>query len=752
MIGRSTLAGFVALALAACLSNSASADPPYPTALKAAAVHVKDLPNMAEGLLVGNGEMNAVVYADGNDLRLRVAKNDCWDVRVDTKSDPPLPHIDPATGEVSGHGAAGSWKKPYPTALPCVEIVLAGPKEKTAVTSGTCDLDRAVATVVTYRDTAESRVLAQSNVVLIRSARPLSLVGPLGFLRNKDLAEWVLPAATGQKEGLVYLHQPIPGDEDAPGMDVYVVAGRKGDLHAVAVATSRDSRSPLEAATALVRGALADADAVAKHEAAWRKFWSVSGVELADTELQNWWYRMLYFNRTFARAGGNAIGLAANFTGLAGWHNSLKLNYNIQQTYLAAVAAGHPEMLEPFIDVLARAIPRGRWFARTSFEGAEGVFFHSDFYPFEPDPEKCVTPCRHQQAYLPWGYTWGMAGHASAVIWEYYSYAPSPERLERVYPLVKGFGEFYCSLLERCALVGGKRRMGPSFFPELGSYSEYNVAYDIHFVTAALRIARQAAELKGDAPLLARINAVIEQVPTYGTHPDPEQGGLPVIEHWSGSRLDEGADRHGTLVQGIFPAGVIHWFSSEEMKQLGRRTINYVERSTNHANSNVTINIARARLGLGDEAIANAKMCFSADSNYSPEQENGLFSWKGHGYYMTEQVCVNRLVTELLLQSVGGAIRIFPAWPAAADARFHNLLAEGGFEVSAEQVAGTIANIKIRSTAGGTVKLLSPWKGGFRAIDENSGTEASVTASGEVGSFATAAGRTYRIEPARQKQ
>ena len=48
--------------------------------------------------------------------------------------------------------------------------------------------------------------------------------------------------------------------------------------------------------------------------------------------MQNWWYRMLYFNRTFARTGGNAVGLAANFTGLAGWHNSLKLNYNIQQT------------------------------------------------------------------------------------------------------------------------------------------------------------------------------------------------------------------------------------------------------------------------------------------------------------------------------------------------------------------------------------------------------------------------------------
>ena len=726
--------------------------PPFPAALRAAAVHVTKLPNMAQGLLVGNGEMNAVVYADGNDLRVRIAKNDCWDVRVDTKSDPPLPHIDPATGKVTGHGAANSWKKPYPTALPCAEIVLAGPEEKISATSGTCDLDRAVATVVTDRDTAEIRVLAQGNVVLIRSARRLSLAGPLSFLRKENLGEWVQPGETGEEKGLVSLHQPIPGDEDASGMDVYVVAGRKGELQAVAVVTSRDSSNPLAAAAALVRDTLADADAVAKHEAAWREFWSKSGVELADAELQNWWYRMLYFNRTFARSNGNAVGLAANFTGLAGWHNSLKLNYNIQQTYLAAAAANHPELLEPLIDVLARAIPRGRWFARTSFEGAEGIFFFSDFYPFEPDPEKCVTPYKHQQSYLPWGYTWGMAGHTAAVIWEYYSFAPSSERLERVYPLVQGFGEFYCSLLERCALVDGKRRMGPSFFPELGSYNEYNVAYDIHFVTAALRIARQAAELKGEARLVARINAVINQVPTYGVHPDPEQGGLTVIEQWSGARLNEGADRHGTLVQGIFPAGVIHGFSPEETQQLGRRTIHYVERSTNHANSNVTINIARARLGLGDEAIANAKLCFSANSKHSPEQDNGLFSWKGHGYYMTEQVCIHRLVTELLLQSVGGAIRIFPAWPASADARFRTLLAEGGFEVSAEQIGGTIASVKIHATIGGVVKLLSPWKAGFQAMDEPHGADVPVTADGELGSFATTAGKTYRIEPAGRKR
>ena len=70
---------------------------------------------------------------------------------------------------------------------------------------------------------------------------------------------------------------------------------------------------------------------------------------------------MLYFNRMFLRAAnGNAVGPGGVFRpGLAGWHDSLKLNYNIQQTYLGAAGRiNHPELVEPFIDTLNRNLPR----------------------------------------------------------------------------------------------------------------------------------------------------------------------------------------------------------------------------------------------------------------------------------------------------------------------------------------------------------------------------------------------------------
>jgi hypothetical protein len=756
----------IAFLAAALVGSNAGAAPaiPYADALAAAKVSessISDIHNQA--LVVGNGEMNAIIYSSGNDLHLRISKNDCWDMRVDTQEDPPLPMVNVTTGTATGHGNAGSWTHPYPTALPVAELVL-GADVQTAVTGATLDLARAVATIKTAEETDDVRVLAQSNVILIHSKRPVSFIGDQDLLRDKNkprpakpgskprpksipIEAWVSKADEGEQGGCHYLHQNIRGDEDASGMDLYVVAGRKGDLQAVAVTTSRDSAHPLPDALALVAATLNDAGAVARHEVAWQDFWSKSGVELGDKELQNWWYRMLYFNRTFARANGNAVGLAACFPGLAGWHNSLKLNYNIQQTYLGAAPLNHPEMVEPFIDALNRNLPRAEWFARTSFVGAEGAFFHSDIWPFEPDPALCKTPYKHQLTYMPYGYSWGMDGQTAVVLWDYYKSAPTPAHLDRVYALIRDFGTFYCSLLERCPLVDGKRKMGPSYFPEIGKYNEFNVCYDITYVTAGLRIAREAATLKNDTTLLKRIDAVIDQVPTYGTEPDPAQNGQTVIEPWLGA-IYKGGDRHGTMVQGIFPAGIIDWFSSPELKSLAIRTINLVERTTTHANSNVTINIARARLGLTGEAIANAKMCFSANSKYSRELPNGLFYWAGHGFYISEQVAVERFVNELLLQSVADIIRIFPAWPAATDARFTNLLAYGGFEVSAEQTGGRIGNVRITSTVGGAVKIVSPWPQAFRVVAQAGGRSVPVTTGNGVSSFDTTAGQTYLLERA----
>lgn len=743
--------GTVLLALLASGRTMTAGPIPYESALAGAAITQSSLANIYQnGLVIGNGELNAIVYTSGNQIHLRVSKNDVWDSRINTSADAPLPKINPATGAFSGSGSQPSWNNyVYPTGLPCVEVVLAAAGGQTSWSFSTLDLAKASATVISDVDSTTIRALAQANAFHINSSRALSFIGINQAVMDSSgnsISSWVSNVTTGTTNGYSYVRQNIPGDADTSGMDVYIVAGASGTNNVVAVVTSRDSATPLADAVAIVTAELNDASTAATHESLWQNFWSASGIQLGDTTLQNWWYRMVYYNRCFATAGANAIGLKAGFDNLGGWHNSLKINYNSQQTYCLGGPVNHPEFIQPFVDAIIRNLPRGQWLATNTFVGVnEGAFFHSDWWPFEPDPAVCTTVNKHQQAYLPYGFSWGMQGHMAFNLWEFYRYNPTTNNLNKVWPALREFGRFYCALLEKCPMSNGKRQLAPSYFPENGSYGQVNTCYDIAFINCGLKAAMAAAGLMGDTVLSNRCATNLALMPTYSLTLD---NGQTVIEQWLGSGL-QGDDRHATEVQPVYPADEINWFSSQADKDLFKRTIARAEWITTHANSGVTLNIARARLSLGTDAINNLKLCFASNSSYSPEQLNGLFYWKDHGHYISEQFGIARCVTELLLQSVGDIIRIFPALPANVDGHFNCLLARGGFQVSADQVSGVISNVTITSTLGGSVSLVSPWAGRtLRIVDASTSGDVAYTNTNNVATFATTAGKTYLLAAA----
>ena len=115
------------VAAAAQFGPSACAAPPlpYPDALAAAAVLESKLSDIRSlGLVVGNGELNAIIYSSAdNNLHLRISKNNCWDMRINTQDDPLLPLVDIAAGKAVGaHGNAGSWTHPCPNPLQAARL------------------------------------------------------------------------------------------------------------------------------------------------------------------------------------------------------------------------------------------------------------------------------------------------------------------------------------------------------------------------------------------------------------------------------------------------------------------------------------------------------------------------------------------------------------------------------------------------------------------------------------------------------
>ncbi len=101
-------------------------DIPFEKALEAAAVKQDRLDDLlARSLILGNGDVNGLLYSQGQNLILRLTKNDVWDARIDTSGDPPLLKIDIKNKKLIGptHGPIYSWDKPYPCPRVCGHVI-----------------------------------------------------------------------------------------------------------------------------------------------------------------------------------------------------------------------------------------------------------------------------------------------------------------------------------------------------------------------------------------------------------------------------------------------------------------------------------------------------------------------------------------------------------------------------------------------------------------------------------------------------
>jgi hypothetical protein len=694
-------------------SEAAPAEVPYPAALDAAAVTQDRLDDVnRRAVVLGNGDLQALVWEDRGGICLRVSKNDLWDARVDTSEDPPLLRVDVPNQRWSGGGYPPSWRKPYPHPC-CAAVVRIGraeaappPGEGQAasgllVREARLDLRRAAACLTDRSGRRTTvRALADRNAFLIEGPGDVSL---------EEIPSPQLPSAElGETGGVQWLHMVMPGDMDYQGMQYALAVAARGERKAVTMVTSFDTQGRvLEAACRLAQETVTSdpATLVTRHEAQWTQFWSASGVALDDPDFQLWWYRMVYYLRCFARPGAMPVGL---FAGLASdsppWHGDYHHNYNAWQPYWTPFIINHPELAEPWVRYMNEMLPRMQWLANTTYD-CEGACIGISSFAFEPDPAKCRSVNRRQIAIPPFGYTLGMAGMSAQVLWHSHLYRPDRKYLEeKLYPVIREVALFYCSLAEKCPRdATGRARFGPSYSPEHGKFGVTNVPFDLAYARFILDAAMCAAgELGRDEELAERFRHALALLPPYPTAPD--EAGQPVVVDWTGCKFRE-IKQHNITVPAVpvFPAEQVTWFSPEPEKELFRNTL----RQTRHrgCNSTVMLSVAKARLSML-EALEDARQY------YRPEvQPNGMFHWPMHGFYLSESVGLAAMISEFLVQSVDHTIRVFPCWPKDKDASFANLRAQGGFLVSAEQKAGKITKLKITSTVGGKLRLLNPWTG-----------------------------------------
>lgn len=675
---------------------------PFPEALDAARVELTSLASaQTESLMLGNGDLYGIVWEDSGTLSMRVTKNDIWDARVDTSKDAPLPKVDIRKSTVTGtKGAPPSYRLPYPQPR-CAAVIRIGPRRAGgSAKSAALDLRRAVATVRGGSRT-DIRILADRNVILLHTSDEVRL---------EAIGAGTLPAATtGKKDGIAWLRQKLPGDDngDWGGMEYALAVADKGDRKAVSLVTSYDIKDGdvLDAAIALVRKTATgdDADLIAAHEKAWQAFWGRSGVELADEVMQRWWYRMLYFAKTVCKPGTAPVGLMPPLgTDKTPWHADYHHNYNSWQAFWPLPATNHPELADPWIAYNHRMLPRFQFLAKATYD-CDGAFAPISSFLHEPDPAVCKSANKRQMSMNPWGLTIGLMGMTVQSMWQKHLCDPNRAYMEaKIYPTLREAARFYVNFMGRCRKgEEGKVLLGPSYSPEHGAWGIADCPFDIAYVRYTLDAFIQAsAELDRDADLAARCCRAKQQL---GPYPTTTHNGAEIVVDWRGGGH---IAVHNITVPAVpvFPGDQVTWFSPEAERELFRRTIKATRFNGN--NSQVMFNIAKARLSM-PEGYTDGRKWF-----VSMELPNGFFRWKGHahGTFMGEMIGIAGLIDEYLLQSVSDRIRVFPCWPRDKDARFAGLLAQGGFVVSAEQKGGKVTRIEITSRAGKTLRVLSTWR------------------------------------------
>ena len=146
--------------------------------------------------------------------------------------------------------------------------------------------------------------------------------------------------------------------------------------------------------------------------------------------------------------------------------------------------------------------------------------------------------------------------------------------------------------------------------------------------------------------------------------------------------------------------------------------------------------ISSATLGDGDEAMPAFEPWCGYEGGATPEPRAKRFSVpaiEANGDLLT-------MVTETLLQSHRGVIKVFPGWPADRGvAQFSGLVAEGCVYVSSRIEAGRVQVVELRrgpgvSPPGGDwrVRLRSPWTGKVEEWDLGPGETLALTESGQV--------------------
>ena len=494
------------------------------------------------------------------------------------------------------------------------------------------------------------------------------------------------------------------------GAHIGVQVGGDTDAYVV-VRTSRSCKNPLAEAIAEARELAGKGfDALyAEHAAWWNEYWEKSHFHLDTIPLIE--KKALFAQYTMACTF--AKGPMASLSGMAygpenGYYPGCHVPWythdqNVQIAMMAAMPTNHPEIVNAMAETYYLCLDQMKKDTRELF-GCDGV---------------CLPLCMMPTGKICFGgeyrYTHCGSAYTGMILVMAWRYGRNVDQLKFFYPLLKEFIRFYIGTMRKNE--AGAYYLDWMIPPEIFTMTRDDTC-TLALLKPCIETAIEASELFHEDEEEAEIwRDVLANYPTMVKRKDGAW--------WCGPDIPE---EHymfgGHLFYPFFPS------EADTDPVAAQKTVEYSLRMAQERNglsnpecgwSCFNTNVARLRLG-GQEALDGI---FEFIRLYA--KENGLFH---HNAIDTVKQCAlspdaKRLVApviegtsatlfmtaEMLLQNRNGVITLFPNVPPYFTGGFKGLLANGGFEVSAEMKGRQVVSCSVRAKADSTLRILDPKTG-----------------------------------------
>lgn len=621
------------------------------------------------GAFLGNGMLGTMIHQDGPQrLRWEMGRSDVTEHRRDNARLPIGGLVLTTVGEIQqGTMRMDLWN---------------------AEVRGTVTTDKGTITFRSFIHTHEMALLTdltrtggEAAATLAWEARPC--VDHRNLTRFDDPPN--PPASTSIVNGVNLCRQArYAGGE-------YAVAWREsplGDGRRVILSiadTFPDQTAGTEAVATVEKVSAADFDALlASHRDWWHEFYPKSFVSVPDPRLESFYWIQFYKLACASRPHLVPVDLLGPWYRKTGWPR-IWWNLNIQTLYLPVYTGNRLELGESFTNFIDAK--RENFYRNAKdiwgYDGCATVPHTTCYEGLRGDgsaaPDKYINPG---------DFTWALHNYYLHYRYSMNHAMVTDQDKHAFYPLLRDSINLYLKILKEGD--DGKLHLPKLHSPEYGDDADNN--YNLSLLRWGCRTLIDLNErYQLNDPLVPTWRKTLDELVPYPVDENGLRIGATVSyakshRHWSHLLMvhplhimtgEQPAERE------LLEKSVLHWLTVD-----GSRGINGWSRAAAAS--------LYATLGDGENAIRQIHG-HMADKRFV--RPNTMYI---EGSPVIEcAIVLNRSLQDMLLQSWGGKIAVFPAIPEAWDrAVFHDLRAEGAFLVSAERRDGKTAWVRIKSLAG----------------------------------------------------